>query len=570
MGRRRSSEKRQSAGVPDDGAPRSYFDLLEAKYGDGDATPSVGPPGAHSGAKTPARDAAGAGTQGKRVGAEDGKGAAGAKPRKAGGQGTRRQKARPRGQAKTPAPPRPLLAGRPRGRREGRGWVALVAFLMLGGIAAAVHFTSAPAPIPTGEIGSTAETAPGATQAPASPAPQSPAQPAPEPSSEPEPPTDRVDTPRAPAPPVDERDAGEDAPTESARAPEPTLESTPERTLEPAQTTTPRVADLEPASPDERGTVSDGRDGDDGSIDAGGSEPGPGTAPGVVDAAAPATEPRRAQALPTTEALAPEPANGGRGGDGSPAIAAVPARRADFPGDDASPTQSAPALPLETSDLVPARRVFAPQPGYPAEARDAGEQGTVIVAGTVDAGGSIKDARVLRGRSPSLDRAALAAFRTWQFEPATRGGVAEDFEYRVALHFSLERPRATENTQAASLAAEPATTPPPPPPEDEPPATGDGSEPLPFRGDFEPPVRVASPLPRYPSQAWAAGVEGVIALMLTVDREGAVVGVDVLEGLPYGLTQAAVEAVRQWRFEPARRNGEPVAVRHRVTLRFAP
>ncbi len=63
-------------------------------------------------------------------------------------------------------------------------------------------------------------------------------------------------------------------------------------------------------------------------------------------------------------------------------------------------------------------------------------------------------------------------------------------------------------------------------------------------------------------------VKGEVKLQLAVTADGSVRDVEVLEGLPQGVTEAAIEAVRQWKFKPARRSGEPVAVYHRVSLRF--
>jgi TonB family protein len=53
----------------------------------------------------------------------------------------------------------------------------------------------------------------------------------------------------------------------------------------------------------------------------------------------------------------------------------------------------------------------------------------------------------------------------------------------------------------------------------------------------------------YPPEAKAAGVEGLVRLNATVDAEGVVTKVEVLEG-PGELRAAAETAVLQWRFEP--------------------
>jgi protein TonB len=73
--------------------------------------------------------------------------------------------------------------------------------------------------------------------------------------------------------------------------------------------------------------------------------------------------------------------------------------------------------------------------------------------------------------------------------------------------------------------------------------------------------------PEYPELARRAGVEGVVVIDCTIEPLGLVSGVQVLSGHPL-LNQAALEAVRQWRYEPTRINGVPVPVVLTVTLRF--
>jgi TonB family protein len=55
--------------------------------------------------------------------------------------------------------------------------------------------------------------------------------------------------------------------------------------------------------------------------------------------------------------------------------------------------------------------------------------------------------------------------------------------------------------------------------------------------------------PVYPPEAKAAGIEGVVRLNATIDEEGAVTKVEVLEG-PSELRTSAETAVLQWRYEP--------------------
>jgi TonB family protein len=75
--------------------------------------------------------------------------------------------------------------------------------------------------------------------------------------------------------------------------------------------------------------------------------------------------------------------------------------------------------------------------------------------------------------------------------------------------------------------------------------------------------------PVYPDAAKVARVSGIVILQVTVGVEGNVLEAQVLRGHPL-LDQAALEAVRQWRYSPTMLNGEPVPVIATVSLRFNP
>jgi protein TonB len=59
-----------------------------------------------------------------------------------------------------------------------------------------------------------------------------------------------------------------------------------------------------------------------------------------------------------------------------------------------------------------------------------------------------------------------------------------------------------------------------------------------------------------------------VVLEIIVRRDGSVGDVKVLQGLDRGLDQRAIEAVRQWRFSPARRFGTPVDVIVEIAVEF--
>jgi protein TonB len=84
---------------------------------------------------------------------------------------------------------------------------------------------------------------------------------------------------------------------------------------------------------------------------------------------------------------------------------------------------------------------------------------------------------------------------------------------------------------------------------------------------IEAPRKIHDVMPLYPALARAAGASGVVILEATIDARGDVVAAKVLRSVPM-LDQAAVDAVRQWKYTPARLNGEIVAVLITVTVNF--
>lgn len=103
--------------------------------------------------------------------------------------------------------------------------------------------------------------------------------------------------------------------------------------------------------------------------------------------------------------------------------------------------------------------------------------------------------------------------------------------------------------------------PPPPPAID--------TTPLRVGGEIRPPRKVQHVAPVYPPIAAQARITGTVVLEATISMSGVVTDVRVLRSVPL-LDAAAVAAVQQWRYEPTRLNGEPVAVLLTVTVRFAP
>jgi protein TonB len=73
--------------------------------------------------------------------------------------------------------------------------------------------------------------------------------------------------------------------------------------------------------------------------------------------------------------------------------------------------------------------------------------------------------------------------------------------------------------------------------------------------------------PEYPALAKQARIQGTVMLRAVIDREGMIQDLQVMSGHPL-LVQAAINAVRQWRYRPFYLNDQPVEVETQVTVNF--
>jgi protein TonB len=75
--------------------------------------------------------------------------------------------------------------------------------------------------------------------------------------------------------------------------------------------------------------------------------------------------------------------------------------------------------------------------------------------------------------------------------------------------------------------------------------------------------------PAYPPDCKAEGIEGTVALRATIGRDGGVLNLErINELVDARLAQAAMDAVRQWRYQPTLLNGLPVEVVTEIEVNF--
>ncbi|MGB9764737.1 MAG: energy transducer TonB [Candidatus Saccharicenans sp.] len=86
-------------------------------------------------------------------------------------------------------------------------------------------------------------------------------------------------------------------------------------------------------------------------------------------------------------------------------------------------------------------------------------------------------------------------------------------------------------------------------------------------GEIKPPKLIKKVDPVYPEEARKAGVEGIVILEVTTDQFGRVASVRVLKSVPL-LDEAAIDAVKQWVYEPVIIDGKPKPIVFTVTVNF--
>ncbi len=96
-----------------------------------------------------------------------------------------------------------------------------------------------------------------------------------------------------------------------------------------------------------------------------------------------------------------------------------------------------------------------------------------------------------------------------------------------------------------------------------------GTERIRVGGKVQAPKLVAMVKPVYPPDCKAEGVEGTVALRAVIGRDGAMLDLKPMNRLvDQRLVQAALEAVRQWRYQPTFLNGRPVEVVSEIEVNF--
>ncbi len=208
---------------------------------------------------------------------------------------------------------------------------------------------------------------------------------------------------------------------------------------------------------------------------------------------------------------------------------------------ETAPQGAAPGRIRVAPRIQQAMLVFRQHPVYPEEARKARIEGTVRFRVVIGGDGTVKTATLLSGH-PALVQAAQAALLQYRYRPTLLNGEPAEVDTEVEVPFVLpgENPPQAQVLSLKELLAE------------------GGTHPVPIR-------KVE---PEFSREARAARHEGSVDLEILIDEQGVVREARVLREAGLGLDRKAIEAVLQWKFRPAEKDGRPVPVWARVEMNF--
>jgi protein TonB len=87
--------------------------------------------------------------------------------------------------------------------------------------------------------------------------------------------------------------------------------------------------------------------------------------------------------------------------------------------------------------------------------------------------------------------------------------------------------------------------------------------------DVEPPVPVRTVAPNYPDALKRSGVSGIVMVNCLIDEKGDVVDPTVEKASETDFVQPALDAIKKWKFKPAKKNGAAVSLRVSIPIRFS-
>jgi TonB family protein len=182
---------------------------------------------------------------------------------------------------------------------------------------------------------------------------------------------------------------------------------------------------------------------------------------------------------------------------------------------------------------------------------DASRPRMVHFTAVIAADGSVTKLSVLNPEGDALESAAMTAVQQTKFAPGVVNGKPVPVEVCLRVPFIHVRPAIPRLAPCLQ--------------------SGFGGPGGPFRmpPGVTPPRAIHEAFPAYSEQARRQRIQGTVLVSTLVDEQGKPTDIRVERGIGYGLDDNAVQAVSQYRFQPATdRDGKPVAVRIAIEISY--
>ena len=221
------------------------------------------------------------------------------------------------------------------------------------------------------------------------------------------------------------------------------------------------------------------------------------------------------------------------------------------------PTQTeAGSGPHISARVMAGNRISFVEPVMPEIAKKARMNGEVKLDAIIGKDGKMQKLSVITSTNPMFNNSAIDAVRQWTYKPYLLNGNPTEVETTITVNYSLNPQPAPEPSPASNPSASNAQSPAIP------------NQTMHIGGDVKPPIVTYQVAPEYSQQAKNAKFSGTVEVYLWVDKNGHPTHVRVVKGVGMGLDEKAVDAVRQYKFKPATRDGQPVAVDLYVMVNF--
>lgn len=197
-----------------------------------------------------------------------------------------------------------------------------------------------------------------------------------------------------------------------------------------------------------------------------------------------------------------------------------------------------------------AKIVEQAEPIYPAAALEAKISGTVVLHAVVNTDGSVKEISYVSGPK-ELAESAIEAVRQWKYQTTLLNGEPVEVDTTINVVYQLSDSgvgTVLDGQEQQSQGIPPIQR-------------------IRVGGNLMATKMVKQVQPKYPKAARKAGITGTVLLHVIIAKDGSVEELRYVSG-PQELAQSAIDAVKQWKYQPTLFNGNPVEIDSNISIVF--